>query len=146
MRRLALSPRLELRSLIRPNRASAANLLVGQYGLLVGDNINDAVGTARVVYQGPRKRCALTMPAGCPMELNAGNGIVGVRLGELVMTPLGFKGLDIRSRPLTFQRSLSSAALVGTMSLLLRYALLAALALTRLAQRSARSRITSQTH
>jgi hypothetical protein len=37
------------------------------------------------------------------MELNAGNGIVGVRLGELVMTPLGFKGLDIRSRPLTFQ-------------------------------------------
>jgi hypothetical protein len=71
------------------------------------------------------------------MELNAGNGIVGVRLGELVMKPLGFKGLDIRSRPLTFQRSLSSAALVGTMSLLLRYALLAALALTRLAQRSA---------
>jgi len=40
------------------------------------------------------------------MELNAGNGIVGVRLGELVMTPLGVKGLDIRSRPLTFQRSL----------------------------------------
>ena len=70
------------------------------------------------------------------MELNAGNGIVGVRLGELVMTPLGFKGLDIRSRPLTFQRSLSSAALVGTMSLLLRYALsvLDALLLTRLAQ------------
>ena len=70
------------------------------------------------------------------MELNAGNGIVGVRLGELVMKPLGFKGLDIRSRPLTFQRSLSSAALVGTMSLLLRYALsvLDALPLTRLAQ------------
>jgi hypothetical protein len=44
------------------------------------------------------------------MELNTGHGIVGVRLGELVMTPLGFKGLDIRSRPLTFQRSPSSAA------------------------------------
>jgi hypothetical protein len=38
------------------------------------------------------------------MELNAGNGIVGARLSEFVMT-LGFKGLDIRSRPFNFSAS-----------------------------------------
>jgi hypothetical protein len=38
------------------------------------------------------------------MERNAGNGIVGVRLSEICHdNALSFKGLDIRSRPLTFQ-------------------------------------------
>jgi len=39
------------------------------------------------------------------MELNTGNGIVGVRLGGIRHdNTLSFKGLDIRSRPLTFLR------------------------------------------
>src|SRR5215469_13035418 len=38
------------------------------------------------------------------MERNAGNGIIGVRLSEICHdNALSFKGLDIRSRPLTFQ-------------------------------------------
>ena len=48
---------------------------------------------ALVVYQGPRKRCALG-------ELNADNGIVGVRLGRFVMTTRS------ASRASTFGRGL----------------------------------------
>ena len=42
---------------ICPSRASAANLLVGQHGLLVGDNINDAVMPLRLVLQLERVPC-----------------------------------------------------------------------------------------
>jgi hypothetical protein len=38
-------------------QASAANLLVGQHGLLVGDNINDAVMPLRLVLQLERVPC-----------------------------------------------------------------------------------------
>jgi hypothetical protein len=42
---------------MRPDRALVAKLFVGQYGLLVGDNINDAVISLRLVLQLERVPC-----------------------------------------------------------------------------------------